>query len=114
MLGKFDDAFFLKRGEFGEHAVQAAAECRGLQCWAGVASSPALEEAARHLVTGFDAGDTRTDLDHLTGAVRKWNKIVAHRRAISAARNQEVAIIQRTRGDLDQHLPVQRFRYWPV
>src|SRR5208283_224343 len=112
--GNLDDAFFLQHHVFGEHAVDAAAERRGMRIRPRLAGRPALEETAGYLVAGLDARDAGADLDHFAGAVRKRDEIFPHRCAIGAADDAEVAEIQRARDDFDQYLAMQRLRQWPI
>src|SRR5580700_9652131 len=109
MRGDFDDAVLFQHGVVGEHAVDRAAERARLHVLARLAARPALEEAARDFVADFYARDARADLDHLAGAVGQRHDLVAHRHAISAAHDAEVAEIERTGRHLDQHLTVLRF-----
>ena len=114
MRGDRDDAFLLQHHVFGKHAVDAAAERRSVHARPQVAAGPALEEAAGHLVAGLDADDAGTGFDHLAGAVGKRNEIVAHRHAIGAAHDAEVAVVERAGRDLDQDLAVERLRHRPL
>ena len=81
---------------------------------APVAAGPALEEAARDLVAGLNAGDAGPGLDHLAGAVGKGDEIVSHRHAVGAAHDAEIAEVERTRRDLDQHLAIGRLGIGPL
>ena len=110
MRRDFDDAVLLQHGIFGEHAVDRAAERARLHILARLAARPALEEAARDLVADLHTGDARADLDHLAGAVGQRHDLVAHRHAVGAAHDAEVAEIERAGRHLDQHLAVLRFR----
>src|SRR4029078_8091159 len=74
-----------------------------------LAARPALEEISGNLVADLDPRDAGADLDHLTGDIRQRNDIVAHRQAICAAHDAEVAEVERPERDLDQHLAVRRF-----
>ncbi len=75
-----------------------------------LAAGPALEETAGDPVAGLHARDAGADLDHFAGAVGQRNEIVAHRHAVGAAHDAEIAKIERTGCDLNQHLPVLRLR----
>ena len=75
-----------------------------------VAARPALEETTRDLVADFYTRDARADRDHLARAVGQRHDVVAHRHAIGAAHDAEVAEIERAGRHLDQHLAVLRFR----
>src|SRR5580700_6056161 len=108
MRRDFDDAVLFQHGIFGEHAVDRAAERARLHGLARLAARPALEEAARDLVADFYTGDARADRHHLAGAVGQRHGVVAHRHAVGAAHDAEVAEIERAGGDLDQHLAVLR------
>ena len=104
MRGKFDDALLLQHHVFGQHAVDAAAERARLHVWRRLAARPALEEAAGDLVADLYARDAGADLDHLAGAVGQRDDVVAHRHAVGAAHDAEIAEIERAGRDLDQHL----------
>src|SRR6202043_2806522 len=106
--GEFDDAVLFQHGIIGEHAVDRAAERARLHGLARLAARPALEEAARDLVADLYTGDARADRDNLAGAVGQWHDVVAHRHAVSAAYDAEVAEIERAGRHLDQHLTVLR------
>ena len=69
-----------------------------------------MEEAAGDLVADLHARDAATYLDHLTGAVGKRDDIVANRHPVGAAHDAEIAEVERTRHDLDQHLAIGRLR----
>ena len=114
MRGNFDDAFLFQHHIFGQHAIDAAAERRSVHMRARLAARPALEETAGDFVAGFDAGDAGPGFNHFAGAVRQWDEIFAHRRPIGAAYDAEVAIVERTGNDLDQHLSVKRLRRRPL
>jgi hypothetical protein len=114
MRRDFHDAFFFQHHIFGQHAVGAAAERGRVHMRSGLAAGPALEEAAGDLVTGFDAHDAGSGFDHFAGAVRQWNDIFTHRCPVAAAHDAEVAIVERTGDDLNQHLAVGRFRHGPL
>ena len=114
MRGNFDDAFLFQHHIFGQHAIDAAAERRSVHMRARLAARPALEETAGDFVAGFDAGDAGPGFNHFAGAVRQRDEIFAHRRPIGAAYDAEVAIVERTGNDLDQHLPVKRLRRGPL
>src|ERR1700733_14147218 len=110
MRRDFDDAVLFQHGIVGEHAVDRAAERARLHILARLTARPALEEAARDLVADLYTGDARADLDHLAGAIGQRHDLVAHRHAIGAAHDAEIAEIERAGSDLDQHLTVLRFR----
>jgi hypothetical protein len=79
-----------------------------------LAAGPALEKAACNLVADLHPGDAGTDLDHFAGPVGQRHQVFADRLTIAAADNAEVAIIQRTGDDFDQHLAMQRFWHRPI
>jgi len=72
-------------------------------------STEPLEKAACDLVANLYAGDACADRDHLAGAVGQRHDVVAHRHAVGAAHDAEVAEIERAGRHLDQHLAVLRF-----
>ena len=110
MRRNFDDAVLLQHGIFGEHAVDPAAERARLHVGRRLAARPALKEAAGNAVADLYPGDAGADLDHFAGAVGQRNDVVAHRHAVGAAHDAEIAEIERAGRDLDQDLAVRRLR----
>ncbi len=113
MRGKFHHAFFLEHDIFGQHAVDAAAERRGMHMRTRFAARPALEETAGDLVANLHTANARSDFHDFAGAVGQRDEIVAHRRPIATGDNAEIAIIERTGSDLHQYLAMQRFWFRP-
>ena len=100
------DALLLQHHVFRQHAVDTAAEGARLHIRGRLSSRPALEEAPSDLVADLHTCDAATDLDHLTGAVGKRDDIIANRHPVGSAHDAEIAEVERTRHDLDQHLPI--------
>ena len=73
------------------------------------AAGPALKEISGDAIAGFDPRDAGADLDHFAGAVRQRDDVLAHRHAVAAAHDAEIAEIERAGVDLDQHLAMRRF-----
>ena len=112
--GDFHRALLLQHDVFRQHAVDAAAERGRLHVGRRLAARPALEEVAGDLVADLDAGDAGADLDHFAGAVRQRNDVVAHRHAVGAAHDAEIAEVERAGRDLDQHLAMAGRRLRPL
>ena len=78
-----------------------------LACASGIdlAARPALKEIAGDAIARLRRGCTPgSDLDHFAGAIRQRNDVLAHRHAITAAHDAEIAEIKRAGFDLDQNL----------
>jgi len=102
----FYDAVFLEQGVFGEHAINAAAERAFVRVGRRLAAAPALKEIPGDAIANLHPRHAWTDFDRFAGAVRKRDEVFAHRHAIAAPRNGEIAEIERARLYLHQHLPM--------
>ena len=69
MRGNFHDAVLFQHHIFRQHAVDAAAERRGVHVRARLAARPALEEMSRR--RGRRLRHAGPDFDHFAGAVRQ-------------------------------------------
>ena len=83
-------------------------------CGPGSPAGQRWKKAAGDLVAGLDPRDAGADFDHFAGAVGERDEIVAHRHAVGAAHDAEIAEIERTGGDFDQHLAIERLRHRPL
>src|ERR1700737_1968495 len=68
------------------------------------AADPTLKETSRHTITNFDAGHLGTDFDHLPSAIGERHEVRLRRHSVAAQSDCQVAKIERTGRNLDQHL----------
>src|SRR5271156_2680524 len=101
MLRNFHNAVFFQHGVLREHAVDAAAERACMHFGRWLPADPALKKVAGDAVANLKAPHTGADLDHLAGAIRERDDIFAYRHPVAAARNAEIAEIERAGFDLD-------------
>jgi hypothetical protein len=89
---------------FSKHSIDGAAERAGMRVSRWRAADPTLKKASRHAIADSDAGYPGADFDHLPSAVRERHEVRLRRHPIRAQSNCQVAKIERTRRNLDQHL----------
>src|SRR6185437_5871560 len=89
---------------FGEHPVDTAAERAGVGVGSRLAAGPTLKEITGNAVPGFYARDPGANFDDFAGAIRQRDDLLAHRHAVAAADDAEIAEIERAGAHLDQHL----------
>ncbi len=93
--GNGHHAVFAQNNQFGEHAVDIAAQrafdLRGV----GLAVNPVLHKDAGHAIAGLDARNAFADSDHFARAVGAGDAGQTHVRVVAALDHHEVAIIER-------------------
>jgi len=77
MRRDFHRAVLLEYSIVREHAVNAAAQRAFVHVRRRLAAAPALEKIARNTVADFKLRHAWTGLDHLAGAVRQRNHVLA-------------------------------------
>src|SRR5262249_28774091 len=102
--GQLDHAVLLEHGVFPEHSIDGAAERAEMSVGARRAADPALKKTSRYPLADFDASYTGADLDHFPGTVGERHEVWFRRHSVAAQSDGEVAIVERTGCDLDQHL----------
>jgi len=100
MRGDRDQCGFVRDEALGEHAVELRAGRAGDFRRRGRAVDPAREIRVDHAIAGLEARDVAADLDHFAGAVRDGNQRCVADADVVAAREHQVAIVQRYRVDL--------------
>jgi hypothetical protein len=104
VIGHAHGALGVEEGVLGEDAGARRAERRAAGLRGRRAGDPALRVDADHTVAGRDAGDAGADRDDLTGAVGQRHERQRLIRRVDAARDHEVAVVERGGPDPDEHL----------
>jgi len=102
--GQLDDAVLFEHGVFSEHPVDAAAQRAGMRISRRRTADPTLKKASCHAITDFDAGYTGANLDDLPSAIGERHDTRLSRHSVAAQSDCQVAKIERTGRNLDQHL----------
>src|SRR5262249_34991846 len=87
-----------------EHSIDGAAERAEMSVGARRTANPALKKTPRYALADFDASYIGANLDHFPSTVGERHEIWFRRHSVAAQSDGEVAIIERTGCDLDQHV----------
>jgi hypothetical protein len=98
----------------GQNAVNLTTECCAMHFGFELPGGPSLEKTGGHAITDFEFGHGRTDCHNFSGSVRKRYPTLDRLTIILPAKDNQVAIIERSRLDPENNLMIARFRNSPV